>query len=286
MNEVSEETTDAWFQDESSWWSDSGWNDSAWEDGSWWSEGWVDSCWDSRWYSEEQTEWASSNEETKNDGSVGSLIISGLHGEEDEDFATGLFLSDVRPQPFDVVETELQCRKMFCVCSDCLEKQRVFSEAWSKARTEQTQHGTARDALGSRDWSAVDSGGVAARSSAVRELHASEVAGCPGALGLGGLEVQRSGTEGTSNDTSKQTLTDRSEMFRFGFGLKGPKCKNEVNCGCFSGLISPLKSRVSYFRLSTSSFLTCPRDTVSQMCQLSCGHCCQSCQWMIQHGGF
>ena len=123
------------------------------------------------------------------------MIISGLHGEEDEDFATGLFLSDVYPQPFDVVETELQCRKMFCTCSDCLEKQRLFSEAVKRVK-ELTEHGTARDALGSGDGSAVDSGGVAARSSAVRELHASEVAGCPGALGLGGLEVQRSGPGG------------------------------------------------------------------------------------------
>ena len=265
LNEVSEETADAWGQDESSWWDDSGWNDSSWDDSAWWSEGWIDSCWDSGWYSQEQTEWNGSNEDSKNDGTVGSLIISGLHGEEEEDFATGLFLSDACPQPFDVVETELQCKRMFCGCSDCLEKQRVFSEAWSKAKTEQTQHGTARDALGSRDWSAVDSGGVAARSSAVRELHASEVAGCPGAFGLGGLEVQRSGTEGTNNDTSKQALDGRRD---FGFGLKGPRCETEVNCGCFSGLISPLKSRVSYFRFSASSFLTCPRDTVSQMFQL------------------
>ena len=84
-----------------------------------------------------------------------------------------------------------------------------------------------------------------------------------GALASDGLKVEGTDMQGAD---SKQANVGSKHMFG-DFGLKGPDgCLDD--CGCFSGLISPVKAKISKFQISVSTFLSCPRDTVSEMSQL------------------
>ena len=150
--------------------------------------------------------------------------------------------------------------EMFCSCDECVQEQRLFSEAIRRSQKNET----ARDALSCKDGVAgLD--GIAARSSARRELlRTDEVAFCVGALTGDGLKVEGAGMQGASN-ASKHTNVSSKHLF--GDFVKGPDgCLDD--CGCFSGLISPVKAKISRFQISISTFLLCPRDTVSEMSQL------------------
>ena len=142
-----------------------------------------------------------------------------VHGDIGGDFDDGLFL-DSCPQPFDVSVSrvgfmqEKRCRRVFCGCGECVQEQRLFSEAIKRSK----RSGTARDALSCEDG-VPGPGGIAAKASAGRELlRTDEVAFCVGALASDGLKVEGIDMQGAD---SKQANVGSKHMFG-DFGLKGP----------------------------------------------------------------